>query len=79
MSFRRPGNGWSLIRRDGRGVDDLLCDPFGGSGWPAFGAFLVVVRGGWGFLSLRDPTTRWSGHPRVRVVFGTSSLEWRDG
>jgi hypothetical protein len=24
---------------------------------------LVVGRGWWGFLSLRDPTTRWSGHP----------------
>ena len=27
------------------------------------GPFLVVVRGRCGFLSLRDPTTRWSGHP----------------
>ncbi len=26
-------------------------------------------RGGWGFLSLRDPATRWPGHPGVRGGF----------
>ena len=30
---------------------------------------LVVVCGRHGFLSLRDPTTRWMGHPLFSVVF----------
>jgi hypothetical protein len=39
------------------------------------GLFLVVVRGRCGFLSLRDPTTRWSGHPRFAEVLARRT--WR--
>jgi hypothetical protein len=39
------------------------------------GLFLVVDRGRCGFLSLRDPTTRWSGHPRCCALSGRSSLK----
>ncbi len=41
--------------------------PDGREGWfPASVRLLVVARGRDCFLSLRDPTTRWSGHPSGR-------------
>jgi hypothetical protein len=35
---------------------------------------LVVVCGRWDFLSLRDPTTRWSGHPGCLMFPGESQV-----
>ena len=56
---------------------------WGGCERTGWGYVLAVERGRCGFLSLRDPTTRWSGHPvydrlvltRLRGVF----LEWLEG
>jgi hypothetical protein len=51
--------------------------PAAGSDFFAKVLRLVVVCGRWGFLSLRDPTTRWSGHPRVSVFSGKSDMVLR--
>jgi hypothetical protein len=40
------------------------------------GQFLVDVCRGCGFLSLRDPTTRWSGHPRLFAFSVNRTRHW---